>query len=1039
MLLGGPSVDEVALLVALVTLCITLVPVLWPERASLTPAELADDLAGTSHEQWRGEAATRNLHQPGVLPLTWAATERAGIADDVADPVGTASGVRVRRVRLDGRLGGRFDDVTAGLARDHAQLADGRLVLLGEPGAGKSVLALLLTLGLLDAREPGGPVPVLLSASSWDPIAESLDTWLVRSLAALYYNGRNDTPRRLLRAGLLSPVLDGLDEIPEASRRTAVQEINRTLGAARPLVVTCRAAEYTDLIRGGAPVLRRAPVIEVLPLAAEDVIGHLRAVSWPKGTDWEPVYRDLRKGGSPVAAALSTPLMVSLARSGYERCGGDPAVMLDRAVHDSRHSVENHLADRLIDAAYAGPDSPCRPEQARRWLTFLARHLHGRGDRDLAWWTLSRNLLSPWTAPVVGAAGGALILLMVFALTGILDTDLDARERLIWGELLGAIFALLATVLWYSVADRAPGRLSVSLRGSLGRLGRGMGTGTAVVALPCGLALALTAASISLGGWTLSSFYTYAQLVAMTMGLMLAVGLGIAAHNLLAAPPERSAIADPVRYLRADRRSALAGSAAAALVINATAFPAVMAGGYLGTIAGQAAAGQPDWATDWRRLGADARFGWGLAWDASADGPFPGSLYLIPGVTALGLLLITRAWFRFGVVRAVLGVRGHLPWRLVRFLADARSRGLLRQAGGVYQFRHIRLQERLATVHEATSPAGRRLVGRPRLIAVAAVLVLVGGALIVRAAPQEGTDAVIGRPGVDYQRVALSASGRTIAMSAAGGAVEVWRRDGVPRRLGRRMLGMPVRAIALDATGTRLAVAVPGFVHVLDAGDDELPPVGGPIAVAFSVHRVTLSRAGGDLAVIGGPGHMAVFSDGRRLRCDPGLRSPYSSSYGTDGAYEILGVQVVRDRLPGIEAPTGKDDFIDLGAGRMYAPGGLAALIWRTKVCTGAVTVSWGEAASYSGIMGTDRLADIVLTSAGRPRVLLQYEGGMLLFDGSRHPISGRDARWSPDHVIETGMSSNSFKDLALSGDGRTAAAVRHGSVRLWDLPGTEG
>ena len=36
------------------------------------------------------------------------------------------------------------------------------------------------------------------------------------------------------------------------------------------------------------------------------------------------------------------------------------------------------------------------------------------------------------------------------------------------------------------------------------------------------------------------------------------------------------------------------------------------------------------------------------------------------------------------------------PIRLMRFLEDARSRGILRTVGPVYQFRHARLQDRLA-------------------------------------------------------------------------------------------------------------------------------------------------------------------------------------------------------------------------------------------------------------------------------------------------------------------------------------------------------
>jgi hypothetical protein len=54
------------------------------------------------------------------------------------------------------------------------------------------------------------------------------------------------------------------------------------------------------------------------------------------------------------------------------------------------------------------------------------------------------------------------------------------------------------------------------------------------------------------------------------------------------------------------------------------------------------------------------------------------------------------AWWRFSVARAWLATRGRLPWRLMDSLGWAHSRGVLRQAGAVYEFRHARLQQRLA-------------------------------------------------------------------------------------------------------------------------------------------------------------------------------------------------------------------------------------------------------------------------------------------------------------------------------------------------------
>jgi hypothetical protein len=39
-----------------------------------------------------------------------------------------------------------------------------------------------------------------------------------------------------------------------------------------------------------------------------------------------------------------------------------------------------------------------------------------------------------------------------------------------------------------------------------------------------------------------------------------------------------------------------------------------------------------------------------------------------------------------------LELHHRLPWPLMTFLADAHQRGVLRQVGSVYQFRHIDLQ-----------------------------------------------------------------------------------------------------------------------------------------------------------------------------------------------------------------------------------------------------------------------------------------------------------------------------------------------------------
>ncbi|GGP95883.1 NACHT and WD40 repeat domain-containing protein [Streptomyces roseolilacinus] len=680
----------------------------------LDPAALADDLALRLREQWLDEARARRLRDPRVLPLAWTTTER-----DIADTLRTGpAGSRVLRLRLDGRSDGPFDDVIARLAEGYGRVPHRRLVVVGEPGSGKTVLALLLTLGLLAAREQGAPVPVLLPVSSWDPVRERLDDWIVRAMAQPYYNGRTDIPRTLLSHGLLIPVLDGLDEIPESARRSAVRALNQATGGDRPLVVTCRAVEYEELIRGGAPTLRQAAVVEVLPVTPADAVTYLQDADRPPGVDWGPVRAHLRaQPDSPLAGALSTPLMVTAARLVYRR-GGDPAELLDTDRFDSRYAVEDHLLHGLVDAAYA-PDptapegtprqAPWTPEQARGYLAFLARHLHEHRERDLEWWRLSGRLLSPRAGVWPGFGLGGLLVggVMVWSLfSGDPGPDGHA-EAFALAMIVGIVFALLNSVVWYASRSRPPGRLAWSVRQSRRRLYDGFRTGaslSALVLLPFSATLfGMNVLEDPVNSRTLSGVEGFAELAGVVVALIVVAGLGFAVHKWLDAPPAHAAQVSPALLLAQDRRSSIVSAGAAGAVVALVGLPAWFAGWFGGDLLLRLL-------TNW--AGRPARFdlttlltdSWDEVSGGVADWRDPvGFGLLLPGAAFTLLLLMSRAWPRFVVARVWLAANGRLPWRLMDFLADARRRGILRQAGGAYQFRHIRLQEALAG--EAAPPA----------------------------------------------------------------------------------------------------------------------------------------------------------------------------------------------------------------------------------------------------------------------------------------------------------------------------------------------
>ena len=85
--------------------------------------------------------------------------------------------------------------------------------------------------------------------------------------------------------------------------------------------------------------------------------------------------------------------------------------------------------------------------------------------------------------------------------------------------------------------------------------------------------------------------------------------------------------------------------------------------------------------------------------DGAVAGAEIGIVVAVAGGGGFAIMLASYApaWPGSETARAWLALRHRLPWSLMDFLTDAHTRGVLRQEGAVYQFRHIELQHRLAT------------------------------------------------------------------------------------------------------------------------------------------------------------------------------------------------------------------------------------------------------------------------------------------------------------------------------------------------------
>jgi predicted NACHT family NTPase len=249
--------------------------------------EIADGLAARLRSQWGAEAEARGLNDPYPLPVAWTAADPplAGDLDVLkrlaASGAGWSAQGRETWARGPGDLAGGGDRKLADVL---AMVPTGRLVVLGEPGAGKTMLMVGLVLDLLhpDRRSGGGPVPVLASLASWDPVSQDLHGWLGATLITDYPDLGAAAPpgsagdnrfEALLEAGLIVPVLDGLDEVPESARPAAITRINKELKPGEQVVVTCRTEQYRATVspQDGQGAALRAVAVQLCTLEFDQV------------------------------------------------------------------------------------------------------------------------------------------------------------------------------------------------------------------------------------------------------------------------------------------------------------------------------------------------------------------------------------------------------------------------------------------------------------------------------------------------------------------------------------------------------------------------------------------------------------------------------------------------------------------------------------------------------------------------------------------------------------------------------------------------
>ncbi len=577
---------------------------------------------------------------------------------------------------------------------------NGKLLLLGEPGSGKTTTLLELARDLLQraAGDPRCAIPVVFNLSSWNSEYNSLVEWLADELSSKY-----QVPAQIatdwVQDDALLLLLDALDEIAPDQRGACVAAINefREQHGFVDMIVCSRSADYRELEErlklNGALVLQ--------PLEDVQVDSYLRQFG-----DKLSAVRALLAEDATLREMSRSPLMLSIITLAYQ--GIKPQ---DLPQFDSLDARRKHLLDVYVERMFerrGGGQQPYTREHTLRYLRWLAQQMLAQKQSVLeiddvqpdwltpqqrSWyltffqlliiltfgltaggitaltganfgvqpgtaffaygmaavctgWAITSNF---WRLPGAGVVGG-----LLFGLAAYVSADSD-EIRLRWA-VATAVTIVVVDLIGISVMQRSGIRSDRIASVELLRFG------ARAVKPWAGLGglLAGVGAAVSLNGLSASADQL---LLSIGLGCLVSVPTALFVSGLTSDTVQRTT--QPNEGMRRSFRNALRMG----LVIGCALF--IM--GFLITVPVH-----------------------GLVFAVSLSTFIGVAIGYVGAMIYGGLPLIQHV-----ILRAVLAREGVIPWNLARFMDYAVSLIFLRRVGGGYIFVHRYLLEHFASQPDA--------------------------------------------------------------------------------------------------------------------------------------------------------------------------------------------------------------------------------------------------------------------------------------------------------------------------------------------------
>lgn len=247
------------------------------------------------------------------------------------------------------------------------------LLILGEPGSGKTTVLLELAEALIECAEAdkdlAEPVPVILNLASWSKENLSLEKWVVNTLKVQYQIPEDETNLWLAEHRLLL-LLDGLDEVKADRQNKCVEAINLFIEqyAINGIVVSSRTKNYSKL----AVQLKLNAAVCIQPMSNEQVDMFLSAYSSKL-----LVLQEALKNDDELYSIARTPLILNVMCITYENASSEDLQQLKDGDKENRRKILfNDYVNRMLGE---NEKQKYQRQKTLQWLALLAKLLQKQG------------------------------------------------------------------------------------------------------------------------------------------------------------------------------------------------------------------------------------------------------------------------------------------------------------------------------------------------------------------------------------------------------------------------------------------------------------------------------------------------------------------------------------------------------------------------------------------------------------------------------------------------------------------------------------